>query len=79
VSEMKEIECVMKERDLGDGFTISGHLYEDIEEHDNCHVTVSKCENCGHITVGWYRMGSPPPIWVEPKDGDVGEAHRRTP
>jgi len=36
------------------GFPISGHDYVDIEEHENCTVTVSKCEVCGKIDISWH-------------------------
>lgn len=57
---MKEIECAMRERRTVDGTPISGHIFCDTEEHDNCHVTVSVCENCGKVEIGWWHMDRPP-------------------
>lgn len=76
MSERKEIECAMRERRTEDGTPILGHIFRDVEEHDNCHVTVSRCENCGHVSIGWYPMDSPPPKWAPPQGGDVGEITR---
>lgn len=30
-------------------------LYEVYEEHDNCHVEILKCINCGKIEVSWWK------------------------
>ena len=38
------------------GFLFSGHDYEVIEEHKNCIVTVSKCEQCGKVDISWQKM-----------------------
>ena len=35
--------------------TVEGHLYEDIEVHENVTVTVSRCKDCGKIELGWKR------------------------
>ena len=34
-------------------YTISGHDFVDIEEHDNCHVVISKCETCDKVDISW--------------------------
>lgn len=36
-----------------DGTPISGHDYIDTEIHENCQVTISKCEICGDIDISW--------------------------
>ena len=38
---------------ISGNYPISGHMFMDIEEHDNCKVVVSKCENCGKLDISW--------------------------
>lgn len=80
MSEKKEIECAMREWRTEDGTPVLGHVFVDIEEHDNCHVTVSKCENCGRIDIGWYPMDQPPVRGrIPPEPGDYGTVNRSKP
>lgn len=36
-------------------FRVSGCDYVDIEEHENCKVSISKCECCGKVDISWSR------------------------
>lgn len=38
------------------GYNWNGCVLEDIELHKNVTVIVSKCSNCGEISLGWYRQ-----------------------
>ena len=40
---------------MGSGYPLSGHNWVDIEEHENCKVTVSECEICGKIDISWTK------------------------
>jgi hypothetical protein len=47
---------------LSGDYPIDGCDYVDIEEHQNCEVTVSKCEHCGKIDISWRKFdGDYPP------------------
>lgn len=32
---------------------ISGHSYKEVETHEHCRVSVLKCDDCSHVSVGW--------------------------
>jgi len=34
---------------------IPGHSYHEVETHDNCHVQVLKCHDCGHVSLSWEK------------------------
>lgn len=36
-----------------------GHEWQDIEEHNNCKVIISKCERCGKTHIVWEEMATP--------------------
>lgn len=44
-------------------------LYEDTEVHTNCTVIVSKCKNCGNVTLSWLRTDETEDIMLE--DGEM--------
>jgi len=56
---MKNLICFIKgiweslPQWLSGGYPISGHLFVDKEEHENCKVIISECENCGEIHISW--------------------------
>lgn len=60
MKEIREIECAMREKRSHDGTPISGHEYRISEQHDDCHVDVMRCEKCGSVIIGWWRMNHPP-------------------
>lgn len=35
------------------GFKVSGHVFKTLEEHENCKVFISECEDCGKIDISW--------------------------
>ena len=37
----------------GDATAVEGHMYIETEVHEGCTVTVSHCEHCGAVDVGW--------------------------
>lgn len=39
-----------------DGIAMSGHDYVEIEEHENCKVTICKCKTCDKIDVSWSKQ-----------------------
>lgn len=49
--------CFIKEiwRTLTTGLPFDGHDYVDVEEHENCTVTISKCEICGKVDISWIK------------------------
>lgn len=46
-------------------------LYEDIEKHTNCTVIVSKCKNCGDVTISWCRTEVTEDFLLAPDDSDA--------
>ena len=36
----------------------SGHTFVDEEVHENCQVTISRCEHCGKLDISWCRGDS---------------------
>ena len=34
---------------------VSGHTWKDVEEHKNCSVTISKCEDCEKVDISWSK------------------------
>lgn len=59
------ILCFLKTfwRTWGEGIPsaiVSGHDWLDEEEHDNCTVTISRCEVCGEQEISWYENRRPP-------------------
>lgn len=37
------------------GIPAKGHHYVLSEEHDGCHVEILRCEECGHVEIGWAK------------------------
>jgi len=56
---MKKIICRIKgiwrsvPHWLSGNYPISGHIFIDTEEHENCKVTISECKTCGKIDISW--------------------------
>lgn len=47
-------------------------VYEDIEMHTNVTVIVSRCKNCGHISLSWLRTPETEDIMMNGGDDDAG-------
>lgn len=40
-----------------DGFNeLDPCIYEEIERYANVTVSISRCKNCGHIDISWFRQ-----------------------
>lgn len=56
---MKNVICYLKgiwrslPQWLSSEYPISGHLFKDIEEHENCRVVISECETCDKVDISW--------------------------
>lgn len=56
---MNKIDCYLKgiwrslPQWLSGNYPISGHTFVDTEEHYNCKVIISECEDCGKIHISW--------------------------
>lgn len=44
-------------------------VYEDIEMHTNVTVIVSRCKNCGRVSLSWLRTADTEDIDLEVHDG----------
>lgn len=40
---------------VGESTEISGHLFKEAEVIHNCTVKVMRCEECGHVLIGWQK------------------------
>lgn len=40
-------------------------LYEDIEQHTNVTVVISRCKRCGHQSITWIRTEDTEDIYID--------------